>query len=238
MDILSVLHCEVRKIIRSNVFGLIFLVFAFGPLMMGVGIILSGNSGEVNWQNYLIPLLNNLSALGLIGYSFIAAWVFGREFTDKTIKDLLVKPISRSLIVTSKLLVILVWSMLLSIYMFAVSLCVGGILGIAGWSYPLIGGIFLRYFITSILFILVTTPGILLANISKGFLAPLALTLIIVICSSVLASMGFSPYFPWTIPQVYLSTGILSFSSFLILMFTGAVGLIGTFVWWRYSEQQ
>ncbi|MDO0825989.1 ABC transporter permease [Desulfosporosinus nitroreducens] len=77
--------------------------------------------------------MKNLAALGLIGYTFIAAWVFGREFTDKTMKDLLVKPVSRSRIVMSKLLVVLAWNVLLSVYMFAVSLAIGGVLGLTGW---------------------------------------------------------------------------------------------------------
>lgn len=38
MNILSVLHCELRKIIRSNVFWIMFLVLGFGPIMMGVEI--------------------------------------------------------------------------------------------------------------------------------------------------------------------------------------------------------
>ncbi|MDO0826069.1 hypothetical protein [Desulfosporosinus nitroreducens] len=52
MTIFSILHCEIRKIIRSNVFGLVFLVFAFGPIIMGVGTI-SGDGGDLNWQMYL-----------------------------------------------------------------------------------------------------------------------------------------------------------------------------------------
>ncbi|AFQ43959.1 ABC transporter permease [Desulfosporosinus meridiei] len=236
MTIFSILHCEIRKIIRSNVFGLVFLVFAFGPIMMGVGI-LSGDGGDLNWQMYLEELVKNLAALGLIGYTFIAAWVFGREFTDKTMKDLLVKPVSRSRIVMAKLLVVLAWNVLLSVYMFAVSLAIGGVLGLTGWSAILIGHIFLRFVVTSLLFIVVTTPGIFLANVSKGYLAPLALILVIVICSNVLASMGFAPYFPWTIPGVFQSTGFLNLSSIIILALTGIAGVVGTFAWWRYAEQ-
>lgn len=238
MNTFSILYCEMHKIIRSNVFWLVFLVFAFGPIMMGVGIILSGNSGDINWQIYLTELLNNLAALGLIGYTFIAAWVFGREFTDKTIKDLLAKPVSRSHIVLSKLLVILAWNVLLSLYMFAISLAVGGVLGLTGWSAALIWNIFFRFIITSLLFIVVTTPGTFLANVSKGYLAPLALILVIVICSNVFASLGFAPYFPWTIPQLFQITGVLKLSSIIILAFTGIAGIAGTFAWWRYAEQQ
>ncbi|ABR48084.1 bacitracin ABC transporter, permease protein [Alkaliphilus metalliredigens QYMF] len=238
MNIISMLHCEIRKIIRSNVFWLVFLVFAFGPIMMGVGIILSSNTGGINWQMYLTELHNNLAALGVIGYTFIAAWVFGREFTDKTIKDLLAKPIPRSQIVMSKLLVILAWNVLLSVYMFAIGLAVGGVFGLTGWSTYLIWNSFFRFTITSLLFIVATTPGALLANVSKGYLAPLGLILVIVIFSSVMATLGFAPYFPWTIPSVYLSTGSLNLSSIIILASTGIAGIVGTFVWWRFAEQQ
>ncbi|MGO4948595.1 ABC transporter permease [Paenibacillus sp. DRB1-1] len=92
MNIFSVLHCEIRKIICADVFWLVFLIFAFGPIMMGVGIILSSDAGGINWKMYLTELLDSLAPLGLIGYTFIAAWVFGREFSDKTIKDLLQSP--------------------------------------------------------------------------------------------------------------------------------------------------
>jgi len=44
------------------------------------------------------------------------------------------------------------------------------------------------------MFIIVTTPGALLANVSKGYLAPLALTLVIVICSNLFATKGICKY--------------------------------------------
>ncbi|NQX45435.1 ABC transporter permease [Paenibacillus tritici] len=237
MNILSVLHCEIRKIIRSNVFWIMFLVLGFGPIMMGVGNVLSSDAGAVSWEQYLTGLLDTLAPLGLIGYTFVAAWVFGREFADRTIKDLLAKPVSRAKIVLSKFLVILAWCLLLSVYMFAVGFAVGAIMGVQGGSASFISGLFFKFLITSLMYILVTAPTILLANVTKGYLAPLGLILIIVILSNVLASFGFAPYFPWTIPSVFQSTGSLQLSSILILAYTGIVGIAGTFAWWRYAEQ-
>lgn len=172
MNILSVLHCELRKIIRSNVFWIMFLVLGFGPIMMGVGNVLSSEAGGVTWEAYLNGLLETLAPLGLIGYTFVAAWVFGREFSDRTIKDLLAKPISRAKIVLAKFLVILAWCLLLSIYMFAIGLAVGAILGVTGGSAAFIWSSFLKFLITSLLYIFVTAPSILLANVTKGYLAP------------------------------------------------------------------
>ncbi|WP_277469663.1 MULTISPECIES: hypothetical protein [unclassified Paenibacillus] len=88
------------------------------------------------------------------------------------------------------------------------------------------------------MYIFVTTPSTLSANVTKGYLAPLGLILIIVILSSVLASFGFAPYFPWTIPSVFQSTGSLKQSSIMILTYTGIAGIAGTFAWWRFAEQQ
>lgn len=65
MNILSVLHCEIRKIIRSNVFWIMFLVLGFGPIMMGVGNVLSSDAGGVSWEQYLTGLLDTLAPLGL-----------------------------------------------------------------------------------------------------------------------------------------------------------------------------
>ncbi|MEI2394670.1 MULTISPECIES: ABC transporter permease [Paenibacillus] len=237
MNILSVLHCEIRKIIRSNVFWIMFLVLGFGPIMMGVGNVLSSDAGGVSWEQYLTGLLDTLAPLGLIGYTFVAAWVFGREFADRTIKDLLAKPVSRAKIVLSKFLVILAWCLLLSVYMFAVGFAVGAIMGAQGGSASFISSLFFKFLITSLLYIFVTAPTILLANVTKGYLAPLGLILIIVILSNVLASFGFAPYFPWTIPSVFQSTGSLHLSSILILAYTGIIGIAGTFAWWRYAEQ-
>ncbi|MEK5034019.1 ABC transporter permease [Paenibacillus sp. FSL R7-0302] len=237
MNILSVLHCELRKIIRSNVFWIMFLVLGFGPIMMGVGNVLSSAAGGVTWEAYLTGLLETLAPLGLIGYTFVAAWVFGREFSDRTIKDLLAKPISRAKIVLSKFLVILAWCLLLSVYMFAVGFAVGAILGVEGGSAAFIWSLFLKFLVTSLLYILVTAPTILLANVTRGYLAPLGLILIIVILSNVLASFGFAPYFPWTIPSVFQSTGSLQLSSIIIVAYTGIIGIAGTFAWWRYAEQ-
>lgn len=137
----------------------------------------------------------------------------------------------------SKFLVILAWCLLLSVYMFAVGFAVGAIMGAQGGSASFISSLFFKFLITSLLYIFVTAPTILLANVTKGYLAPLGLILIIVILSNVLASFGFAPYFPWTIPSVFQSTGSLHLSSILILAYTGIIGIAGTFAWWRYAEQ-
>ncbi|WP_394697887.1 ABC transporter permease [uncultured Methanomethylovorans sp.] len=44
--------------------------------------------------------------LGTIGFGIISSWIFGREYSDRVIQDLLALPVPRSTIVLSNFVVI------------------------------------------------------------------------------------------------------------------------------------
>ena len=56
-------------------------------------------AGSADWQTYLALLAQATGIGGFILFSLIGSWVFGREYADHTIKDLLALPVSRSAIV-------------------------------------------------------------------------------------------------------------------------------------------
>ena len=61
---------------------------------------------NADWQTYL-GLLNQITAgAGLLGFALVTSWVFGREYSDRTVKDLLALPVSRSSIVVSKFILV------------------------------------------------------------------------------------------------------------------------------------
>jgi len=237
MNILSVLYCEVLKVLRSHVFWFVFLFFGIGPVMMGIMGNSPADSGQGNWELYLEGAVNTITGVGLVGFSFIAAWVFGREFTDKTVKDLVAKPVSRSCIVSSKFIVIFAWSLLYLLYMFSLSLLTGLTLGLADFAPSLVMDAFIIFSTASLMFIIVATPSAFVANITKGYLAPIGLILVLAIAINALGNTAFAPYFPWLIPALYLKTGSLSLSSIIILLSTGIAGVVGTFAWWMFAEK-
>ena len=55
-----------------------------------------------NWHTYLGLLAQMIAAGGFFLFCLIICWVFGREFTDGTLKDLLAVPVSRGSIVLAK----------------------------------------------------------------------------------------------------------------------------------------
>lgn len=234
MQILSFVHNEVRKVWRSTVFWVVLAVFTVLPLTVGF----FNSPGDVNWETYFSDLLGSIAALLVVGFSFTSAWVFGREYTDNTIKDLLVKPISKSYSVLSKFIVITMWNALLAIFTFAVVAGAGALIGVSGGSISAMLTIFLTFMTASLLIAVVSTTSALLANVTKGYLAPLGLTFVIVIVSNVVVQLGMGPYFPWTIPVLLLTGTDIGFISMMILAVTGIVGVAGTIAWWRFAEHK
>ncbi len=132
------LWAESLKVRKSRVFWISLVFFIFIAFMMGLmmyiqkhpelseklGLIGTKASildlGENDWQSYFGLLIEILAGVGLIGFGFVTAWVFGREYTDHTLKDILAMPVSRTSIVISKLIVVVVWSLLLSAGIFRI----------------------------------------------------------------------------------------------------------------------
>jgi ABC-2 type transport system permease protein len=233
MNILSLVYCEIRKVYKSSVFLVVNLAFTVLPML---SLIKFYGAADVSWDFYLAEILKNFSAILIIGFAFTTCWVFGREYTDKTIKDLLVKPVSKLSIAISKFMVIFLWNSLLTISMFAVVFFIGVYIGLIGGTATLVLHSFLMFMATSLLTMFVSTLSSFLANVTKGYLAPIGLIFLIVIIVNVVVNVGLAAYIPWTIPGLLLSDGSLSPISILILAITGITGFAGTVAWWRFAE--
>jgi len=51
-------------------------------------------AGTTDWPSYFSFLAQAIAIGGLIAFGFITSWIFGREYSDRTIKNLLVLPVS------------------------------------------------------------------------------------------------------------------------------------------------
>jgi ABC-2 type transport system permease protein len=60
-----------------------------------------------DWHSYFELLLQLVLGFGLLGFGVVSSWVFGREYVDRAVTDLLARPIHRSTIVMSNLSLLL-----------------------------------------------------------------------------------------------------------------------------------
>ena len=125
----TALIAEVMKLRRARIFWITVFIFMFMPVMMGLLMYISqhpelgeklgllGDKAKLftsnDWPSFFDMMLRAVGAMSLLGYGFVATWVFGREYTDHTLKDILALPVPRSSIVLAKFLLISFWNLLL-----------------------------------------------------------------------------------------------------------------------------
>jgi ABC-2 type transport system permease protein len=226
--------------------GLLMMV-AKHPELAGNSAILSTKASfisEASWIAYFELLKQLLLVLGVMGPGIVIIWIFGREYSDRVIKDILSLPVSRTIIVTAKFIVGFIWSILLLAFLFGIGILSGVAIGLEGWAPELFTSTLKIVSICSLLSVALFTPAALVTCISRGYLLPVGvLILIVMITQFIFAGFpGVTPYFPWAVPAIYSGItgphspepGILSL---IILSITVLAGFSGTALWWRHADQ-
>lgn len=149
-NMLTVMQVEGLKMFRSNIFGITIMAAILLPLLLGLytfilknpeialnmGLLARGGQlkGTVDWPIYFSLLTQMISGMSILMFGFVASWLFGREYSDRTIKDLLALPVSRFAIVTAKFIVAALWGLLLFSIAFFLALLIGNAIQLDGWS--------------------------------------------------------------------------------------------------------
>ncbi len=194
-------------------------------------------AGVADWPTYLELLAQATAIGGLILFSLIGSWVFGREFSDHTVKDLLALPTARSSIVAAKFGVIAIWAVALVGIIYFVGLGVGVVVGLPQTATSVIGQGSARLAITAGLTIVSITPILFFASAGHGYLPPMGVAILAIFLSQIIAVAGYGEYFPWSIPALYSQGDDLGAISFVIVGVTGFIGIVATFLWWEMADQ-
>ena len=253
---LAVFHTEGLKILNSKMVWITSAAFTIGPLMAAFFMFILKNpdfaetsgllgakaqlAGEATWPSYFSLLAQIISIGGVIVFGFITSWVFGREYSDQTVKDLLALPFSRGMIVYAKFTAILITTLCLTIYILSIGLLLGGVIGLPGWSASVLEhGLFI-FFISALLTMALSTPVAFFACYGKGYLAPLGFIILMVVLAQIIGAIGYGDYFPWAIPALFSGTtgeeSPLTLLSLTIILFTSIIGLTGTSSWWKFAD--
>ncbi len=198
-------------------------------------------AGTADWPTYLSVLAQAVAVGGTMLFSLISSWTFGREFVDGTVKDWLAVPVARHTVLLAKFIVVMLWSLTLTLAIYGVTLLLGWWIGLPAASLPVIWQGTRTLLGTVALVAGVTTPVAFFASIGRGYLLPIGITLVFVILANVLSVAGWGHYFPWAIPALYAGTGdgaaMVEPASYLIVLLTGIGGMVMTYLWWQTADQ-
>jgi ABC-2 type transport system permease protein len=198
-------------------------------------------AGSADWPTFLGLISQAVAVGGLLLFSLIVSWLFGREFVDGTLKDLLAVPIGRANILFAKFFVALLWSFTLALTIFCTSLLLGWMIDLPlGNVQTLLHGTRV-YVVTALLVICTVTPIAFFASLGRGYLLPIGATFLFVLFANVLTVAGYGSYFPWSIPSIYAGAGdgtvTIEPASIWIVLFTALTGITLTYLWWNFADQ-
>ena len=198
--------------------------------------------GTADWPTYFGFLGQAVAVGGTIVFGLIVIWIFGREFSEPTVKDLLALPTPRIAIVAAKFAVAGVWCVLLAGYTYVLGLAIGTVLGLPGWSAGTAGRGLVVLLATAAMAVLLVAPFALAASAGRGYLAAVAVMVATVFTAQIIALLGYGPYFPWSVPALYSGVagadqpapGLLGY---LLVVAVGTAGVFATAAWWRNADQ-
>jgi len=258
-NFLSALWIETLKMRRSKVPLFTAIGFSIAPLVGGLLMIILKDpeaarsmglistkaqmlAGVADWPTYFNVLAQAVAVGGAILFAIITIWVFGREFSDRTAKELLALPTSRETIISAKFVVIALWTFVLSLFIFGLGLVVGKLVVIPGWSMGLLQTSFVDVLGTALLVIAMLPIVAFAASIGRGYMPPFGWTILTVVMAQVAVITGWGDWFPWSVPALF-SGAIgpraeqLGIHSYVIVILFSIIGLVATYYWWRNADQ-
>jgi len=144
-------------------------------------------------------------------------------------------------VVAAKLIVAAGWCLILTVQLIVLSLLLGAILDLPGWSADTaLRGLGTVVATTLLTVALATTYG-LAASIGRGYLAAVVAMFVSLFAAQVIAALGFGAWFPWSVPSLVSGVagpdqgrpGLLSIAGVVAV---GAAACAATAIWWEHAD--
>ncbi len=257
-NFIAAFWAEMLKARRSKVPFFTALGFSIAPVVGGLFMIILKDpeaaksmglisakaqiaAGTAEWASFFNMLAQATSIGGMILFAIITAWVFGREFSDRTAKEFLALPTSRETIVAAKFILIALWAFGLTVFIFILGLIVGSNVDIPGWSMGLLKSSIVDVLGSAVLTIALLPFVALIASVGRGDMPAFGWAIFTVVTAQIAAATGWGDWFPWSVPALFSGaagprTELLGTHSYVIVLLTSLIGLIATFIWWRKAD--
>ena len=239
---LNLISCEMLKLKRSKMVLISFLGVMSTPFMMLIEAIQTHfKHPELVFTLYDIyndSLLYIMLLTSMMIYIAITAYLFSREYTENTLKNILPIPVSRTKLLFSKFCALFLWIVMLTIATWLGILFLSGLYHIVfvleGYNFYVAVGWFPKFLLGCLFMFLTLTPFAYIAAKTKGFVAPVVVSAVVVMGSAALSNQELGALYPWTATFFFIngrieSTGYPLILSAVIIIMVSVIGFIMTF---------
>ncbi len=209
----------------------------------GTGV-LAGKAGallsEPGWVGYM-GLVSQIVAVAMfLGVGVVVAWVFGREYVDRTFSSLFARPVSLLATAGAKYTVSFLWVLALGLFVTLVAIVFGWLAGVgeAGTGFWTEVARLLGVSIAA--GILGLTTGYV-ASVGRGYLPAVGALIVIIAVSQVVVLFGTGGWFPFAVPGLLAIAGAegaptISVLQLALVPATAGVAIGLTLLWWKGAE--
>jgi len=253
---IAALKAEFLKCRHTKISLISFIAFSIVPIMSGIFLYVMQEASlrqqesilnskaeamiiSADWNGLFMIITQGMGVGGIVIYGFLVSWIFGREYSENTIKDLLSLPVSKTKIINAKFIVYALWAFVLGISNLILGIIIGLLLGLTGFNNYEFLSIIEKYIFTMGMTILLGTPIAFFSMLGKGYLASLGVVVLVVVFSQIMGTLGFGEYFPWAIPALYCGMAgdiQLKTMSFVIIILLSIIGYCITVLYWENTD--
>lgn len=243
---IAAIRCEAGKTVRSLV-GIITIVAYVGGVTTLCSVIITiarsgdtqliaklGSSVTVDWAGLVSAAAQITGAGGFVASGVVAAWIFAREFADRTGSRLFALPVSRGRIAIAKIAVLGLWNLAAAVLILALLLIAGSVLGL-GVPTPGEWAALARIPILVVLTAIAVLPVVWVASITGSLLAAVGSAVGLLVVTQVGVLSGSGGWMPFAAPALWAMPGGASVSAGQLTLTAGvgAVAAVATVVVWR-----
>jgi hypothetical protein len=249
---------EFLKLRRSKVTWLTLFAFSLVPLAGGLFMWIVREPGraaklgllgtkanfaglEATWAGYIGLLVQAVGIVGMLLLSVIASYLFGREYSERTAKNMLALPVGRHWFVFAKLGVALVWFAAIMASCLAEAFAVGSILGLPGLTTASAAWGAGEVLLAAGISFLLSPLTAWIATIGRGYLPPLGFAILTLVLGNILGATGWGKWFPWSIVPLFSGAAgprseTLAAGSLIVVGFTFIAGVAATIAQLRWAD--
>lgn len=230
----DMIYCEFLKLKRSRI-ALIGILGTLISPFISIAICIMNHSRMHSenlvslYEVYDNTLMFLMLLFGTLVFSVMAAFLFSREYSEKTLKTIFAVPVPRTRFLVSKLITLLILVLLLMLAAWGSVLVLAAFgslffeIGefdfqtILYWLFQIVSGGVLLY--------ATLTPFVYLAIWTKGFLVPTIVSAAVVLVNVVFSGSSAAALFPWTATYLFLR-GRLADSRYPVWVSFAMIGLV------------
>lgn len=240
--LVNLLYTELLKLKRSKMFFISILGSVVAPFMVVVASYVHMRTEDPAQLITFSEIFSdtNLYTVLIIGvplYGVITAYLFSREYMEDTLKNLLTIPVSRINFIMSKLIILLMWIMLLTLVAWGLTLLLGILGQFQGLSTPLIVEYLGRFITGGVLVFILSTPIVLVAVVMKNYVPTIILTIVITLINVMSGNSEHRALFPWAAAGDIANGTLLptypAEISYTTIFATSIIGFIATIVYFK-----